>query len=59
MTCHLKTVSQNDLVHVQFCECGLVHLHLGLFSLRLPESDFNLLSHTLAHVETAMAKAKS
>lgn len=54
MTCRLQTVVQNDLVHIQRCSCGLVHLHFGHFSMRIPDTDVATLAKSLAAAEKAM-----
>lgn len=54
MACKLKSILQNDLLHIQNCSCGLVHLHFGPFSMRIPESDLNLLIRSLSKAEEKM-----
>lgn len=52
MSCRLKNLVQTDMVQVQSCTCGLVHLHFGHFSMRIPENDLGALGEALKQAET-------
>ena len=56
MACRLKNLVQNDLVQIQHCSCGLVHLHFGPVSLRVPESDLPQVARALRQAEGMMGQ---
>jgi len=56
MPCQLKNLVQNDLVQIQHCSCGLVHLHFGPVSLRVPEGDLPQVAKALQKAEALMGE---
>lgn len=56
MPCQLKNLVQNDLVQIQHCSCGLVHLHFGPVSIRVPEGDLPQVARALQKAEDLMGE---
>ena len=48
VTCTRTRLAETDVAAVDGCDCGLIHLHLGPFSLRMTPTSLNGLLDTLA-----------
>jgi hypothetical protein len=51
--CSRTRLAENDVATVDVCHCGLLHLHMGPFSLRMTPTSLQILLATLAQATGA------
>jgi len=52
-SCSRTRLAESEVAAVDVCDCGLIHLHMGPFSLRLTRDSFQTLLMTLAQATGA------